>query len=59
VPKAWISRRLGGDQSEYVDQMPMMRKMFANELAKHGLTPRMDRAYAQELAELPPLPKSA
>jgi hypothetical protein len=39
VPKAWISRRLGGDQSEYADQMPMVRKMFANELAKHGLTP--------------------
>jgi hypothetical protein len=38
--------------------MPMVRKMFADELAKHGLTPRMDQAYAQELADLPPLPKS-
>jgi hypothetical protein len=39
--------------------MPMMRKMFANALAKHGLTPRMDQAYAQELADRPPLAKSA
>jgi len=28
--------------------------MFADELAKNGLTPRMDQAYAQELADLPP-----
>jgi hypothetical protein len=28
--------------------------MFADELAKHGLAPRMDQAYAQELADLPP-----
>jgi hypothetical protein len=27
---------------------------FADELAKHGLTPRMDQAYTQELADLPP-----
>src|SRR5262245_42260651 len=59
VPKAWISRRLGGDQIDYADEMPMVRKMFADELAKHGLTPRMDQAYAQELADLPPLAKSA
>jgi hypothetical protein len=58
VPKAWISRRLGGDQSDYADEMPMVPKMFADELAKHGLTPRMDRAYAQKLADLPPLVKS-
>jgi hypothetical protein len=38
--------------------MPMVRKMVADELAKHGLTPSMDQAYAQELADLPPLPKS-
>src|SRR6266700_4222721 len=54
VPKAWISRRLGGDQIDYADEMAMVRKMFADELAKHGLTPRMDQAYAQELADLPP-----
>jgi hypothetical protein len=34
--------------------------MFSDELAKRGLTPRMDQAYAQELPDLPPkLAKSA
>ena len=59
VPKAWISRRLGGDQIDYADETAMVRKMFVDELAKNGLAPRMDQAYAQELADLPPLAKSA
>jgi oxalate decarboxylase/phosphoglucose isomerase-like protein (cupin superfamily) len=59
VPKAWISRRVGGDQIDYADEKPVIRKMFADELAKHGLTSRMDQAYATELANLPPLAKSA
>jgi hypothetical protein len=59
VPKAWISRRLGGDQIDYADEGASIRKIFTDELAKHGLTPRMDQAYAQELADLPPLAKSA
>jgi hypothetical protein len=54
VPKAWISRRLGGDQIDYADETPAVRKLFADELAKNGLVPRMDQAYAQELADLPP-----
>jgi hypothetical protein len=54
VPKAWNCRRDGGDKNEYADEMPVVRKMFADELAKNGLTPRMDQAYAQELADLPP-----
>src|SRR6266511_210271 len=54
VPRAWISRRLGGDQIDYADEMPSIRKIFADELVKHGLSPRMDQAYAQELADLPP-----
>jgi len=54
VPKAWISRRLGGDQIDYADETPMVRRMFADELTKRGLAPRMDQAYAQELADLPP-----
>src|SRR5437588_865990 len=58
VPKAWISRRVGGDQIDYADETPTVRKMFADELAKHGMTPRMDQAYAQELADLPPLAKA-
>ena len=36
VPKAWISRRIGGDQIDYADEKPFVRKMFADELAKHG-----------------------
>ena len=53
VPKAWISRRLGGDQIDYADESPSVRKLFAEELAKHGLAPRMDQAYQAELADLP------
>ena len=30
----------------------MVREMFADELAKHGLTSRMDAAYAAEQVEL-------
>jgi len=36
VPKAWISRRVGGDQIDYADEAPFVRKKFADELAKHG-----------------------
>jgi hypothetical protein len=59
VPKAWISRRLGGDQIDYVDETPEVRSMFKQELGKHGLTPQMDAAYAAELADLPQVAKSA
>lgn len=58
VPKAWISQRLGGDQIDYADELPWIREMFREELAKKGLTPRMDEVYAQELETLPPLPAS-
>jgi hypothetical protein len=53
VPKAWISRRIGGDQIDYADERPEVRTMFAQELAKNGLTPKMDAAYQAELVELP------
>jgi hypothetical protein len=59
VPKAWISRRVGGDQIDYADEQPLVRKMFAEELARQGITSRMDQAYAQERADLPPMAKSA
>ena len=52
VPKAWISRRAGGDQIDYIDEKPEIRRIFAAELAKHGIAPRMDAAYAKEMAEL-------
>ena len=52
VPKAWI-RRIGGDQIDYADERPEVRTMFAQELAKNGLTPKMDAAYQAELVELP------
>jgi oxalate decarboxylase/phosphoglucose isomerase-like protein (cupin superfamily) len=54
VPMSWISRRLGGNQIDYADETPMVRKLFAEALAKHGLTPRMDAVYEAELATLPP-----
>ena len=52
VPKAWISKRVGGDQIDYVDERPEVRRIFAAELAKHGVAPRMDGAYAKELTDL-------
>ncbi len=54
VPKAWISRRIGGDQIDYADESPVVRTLFAEALAKHGLKPRMDENYQGELADLPP-----
>ena len=53
VPKAWISRRLGGDQIDYADEAPQVRRWFAEALARNGLAPRMDEAYQAELVELP------
>src|SRR5436309_7283977 len=51
VPKAWISRRMGGDQIDYADEKPEIRKLFTEALAKHDLKPRMEEAYRAELAE--------
>jgi oxalate decarboxylase/phosphoglucose isomerase-like protein (cupin superfamily) len=59
VPKAWISKRLGGDQIDYVDETPVVRKLFTEALAKHGMKPKMDEAYASEKVELEQLAKSA
>lgn len=56
VPKAWISRRIGGHQVDYADESPLVRETFAQALAKMGLKPRMDEAYQAELADLPPKP---
>ncbi|SNS94160.1 hypothetical protein SAMN06265795_1105 [Noviherbaspirillum humi] len=54
VPKAWISKRLGGDQIDYADESPVVRSLFADALAKHNLESRMSDAYQAELADLPP-----
>jgi oxalate decarboxylase/phosphoglucose isomerase-like protein (cupin superfamily) len=54
VPKAWISRRVGGDQIDYADESPRIRESFSAALTKAGLEPRMESAYEAELADLPP-----
>jgi len=51
VPKAWISRRVGGDQIDYFDEEPAIRRLFADALGKHGLTSRMEKAYEAEQLE--------
>ena len=43
VPKAWISQRIGGDQIDYADEKPLVRTLFAEALARHGLESRMDK----------------
>lgn len=53
VPMSWISTRLGGAQIDYADENPLVRSIFAEALAKHGMTPRMDAVYNLELATLP------
>jgi oxalate decarboxylase/phosphoglucose isomerase-like protein (cupin superfamily) len=54
VPKAWISKRVGGDQIDYADEAPEVKQWFAEALSRHGIKSRMDEAYKAELAELPP-----
>lgn len=54
VPKAWISKRLGGDQIDYADESPRVRRWFEEALARRGLSSRMEDAYRAELADLPP-----
>ncbi len=54
VPKAWISKRLGGDQIDYSDENPETRKEFERELARHGLKSAMDKAYAAEKVDQAP-----
>ena len=52
VPKAWISRRQGGDQIDYADELPAVRQIFAEALVKNGLRSSMDQAYELERREL-------
>ena len=54
VMKCFYSRRIGGDQLDYADETPEMRKMFTEALAKNGLEMKMQAAYEKELETLPP-----
>ena len=58
VPKAWISRRIGGHQIDYADENPQVRSIFADALAEKGLEPRMEESYELEKETLPPLSDS-
>jgi hypothetical protein len=44
---------VGGDQIDYADEQPMVRQLFADALAKHGLQSRMEQSYEMERADLP------
>jgi oxalate decarboxylase/phosphoglucose isomerase-like protein (cupin superfamily) len=55
VPKAWISRRIGGHQIDYADERSVVRTMFAEALAEKGLESKMEPAYESEKETLPPL----
>lgn len=52
VPKAWISRRLGGDQIDYTDEDPRIRQWFEADLAKVSLESRMGEAYQNDLVDI-------
>ena len=58
VPKAWISRRIGGHQIDYADESEFVRTTFADTLAEHGLESQMAEPYEQEKESLPPLPEA-
>ncbi|HEY1484723.1 MAG TPA: hypothetical protein VGF84_01390 [Micromonosporaceae bacterium] len=58
VPKAWISRRIGGDQIDYADESSEIRSMFESELAGSGLHSAMAESYEAELPDLPPVAHS-
>ena len=55
VPKAWISRRVGGHQIDYADESSFVRQTFSEALALSGTAPRMEEAYETERADLPPI----
>ena len=48
--------KLGGNQSDYADESELVRSLYAEALAKHGLISQMDKVYQDEIATLPPLP---
>ncbi len=54
VPLSWVSRRKGGNQIDYADESQIVRSMFVQDLAKHGVKSGMEKVYAEELLTLPP-----
>ena len=49
------AERVGGDQIDYVDEKPEVRRMFAEaNWPSMALRSRMDDVYAAELPTLPP-----
>src|SRR5258708_8347660 len=48
VPKAWISKRLGGDQIDYADDRPEIPKRSPHALAKHPPPSHTHKAHAPE-----------
>lgn len=54
VPKAWISRRIGGHQIDYADESRKVRNLFEEALAEKGLESQMGSAYEAEKETLPP-----
>ncbi len=58
VPKAWISRRIGGHQIDYADESEFVRTTLADTLAEYGLESQMAGPYEQEKESLPPLPEA-
>lgn len=58
VPKAWISRRIGGHQIDYADESETVRTLFADALSAKGLVSQMSEPYEAEKETLPPLPAS-
>ena len=55
VPKAWVSRRIGGHQIDYADEKPEVRTMFADALAEKGQESQMQDSYETEKETLPPI----
>lgn len=46
VPRSTIDRKLGGDQIEYEDESPEVRRLFIDGCRSHGAEARMDKFWA-------------
>ena len=50
---------LGGNQIDYADESDIVRNLYREAMARHGLEPKMDAIIAAELETLPPKPAMA